>query len=99
MIDGTYRISMRTPEAVHDGAVVLTPSKDAVNANFVIDKVGSLESQGSLNGNEFTLSGVVNLYLVGRVNYRIDGLVAGDLLKATCATDRGTFDITGSRMN
>lgn len=99
MIDGTYRISMRTPEAIHDGAVVLSPSGNTVNANFVFDNIGSVRRQGSVNGDEFALNGTVNLYLIGRVNYRIDGLIAGDLLKATCATDRGTFDITGSRMN
>lgn len=98
MIDGTYRISMRMPDAVHDGAAVLSTAEGAFTGNFVIDDIGSLRKQGTCSGDEFALNGTINLYRVGRVSYRIDGLVAGDLLKATCSTDRGTFDVTGSRM-
>ena len=97
MIDGTYAIQMRLPDAVHGGYAVLSASGDVVTATFTLDQVGGLRQKGRCTGNEFSLAGQVNLYLFGQVKYRIDGLVAGDALKATCATDKGTFDIIGSR--
>ncbi|MDO4399707.1 MAG: hypothetical protein Q4D27_02020 [Coriobacteriia bacterium] len=97
MIDGTYQISLRLPAAHHDGAVVLSTSGNAVDANFIIDGIGGLRTKGTHDGDSFLLRGAVNLYQFGRVTYRIDGLVAGDVLKATCTTDRGTFDVAGTR--
>ena len=98
MIDGTYKISMRMPDVVHDGAAVFTTSGNSLTADFVIDNLGSLRKTGTHDNDEFSLGGHINMYNIGRVAYQIEGLVAGELLKATCETDKGTFDITGSRI-
>lgn len=97
MIDGTYCISLRTPRGINNGYAVLSTAGDVLSANLTIDGIGSVRRNGTHEGDEFTVSGTTNLYLHGRIGYRINGLVAGDLLKATCVTDQGTFDITGSR--
>ena len=97
MIDGTYQITLRLPDVCHDGAVVLSASGNTVDAHFIVNEVGGLRAKGTHEGDSFLLRGAVNLYQFGRVTYRIDGLVAGDMLKATYATDRGTFDIAGTR--
>lgn len=98
MVDGTYAISMRTPLGLHEGSVVLSSLGDALSANISINGVGSMRQNGSCSGDEFQLSGSIKLFLLGRVNFDISGLVAGDTLKATCATNKGTFDIMGSRI-
>jgi len=42
MIDGTYAIQMRLPDAVHGGYAVLSASGDVVTATFTLDQVGGL---------------------------------------------------------
>lgn len=98
MIDGTYKIALQTPQGTNDGSAVIASFGDAVTANFTFDGIGSLRQCGTCNGDEFHLSGSTNLNLIGRVAYQISGLVAGNSLQATCATDRGTFDIAGLRV-
>lgn len=98
MIDGTYKIALRTPQGTNDGSAVISSSGDAITANFTIDGIGSLRQSGTHEGDEFFLSGSTNLYLVGRIAYQLNGLVAGNSLKVTCETDKGTFDIAGSRL-
>ena len=98
MIDGTYQISIQVGRSTHRGAAVLATSGDVLTANITVDGLGSLRRQGTCTGDEFALSGTINMFLFGRITYRIDGLVAADQLKATCATNKGTYDIVGKRL-
>ena len=93
MLDGTYEVLA----AGHRGTAWIESVDDALSVTVKIPGFPRQRGVGTCMGDVFAASGTLKIPLFGALEYEIEGTVNGDLLEAICATNRGTFSISGVR--
>lgn len=97
MIEGTYNIIVDTPLGTKNGTVVLQRADADLTAEVQVMGLGRQTGSGTAEGDRFTISGTMRAFLLGKIAYTIKGVVDGDILDATCFTDKGDLKIRGTR--
>lgn len=97
MVDGTYEVKVDTPLGAKTGMVTLVSRGTVLDGNVEARGLGKLSATGTVNGDAFEVEGSARVFPLGKVSYRINGRVEGDVLTATCSTNKGSLDIRGTR--
>ena len=97
MIDGTYNIEVDTPFGRKSGKVVLRSEGDTAIGEIDAPIVGKQHVEGRLEGDTFSTEGEFKIKLVGKVNYSLKGEVVGDDLRISIDSNKGSFELKGSR--
>jgi len=98
MIDGTYQVRINTPFGRKTGTVALRVAGDTVLADIDAPIVGKRQARGRLEGDEFTAEGAFKLKLMGNISFSLRGKVIGDHLSVVIDSNKGTFELAGTRM-
>ena len=98
MIDGTYKIQVDVPFGRKEGTVVLRTEGDAVFADIDAPIVGKRHVEGKAAGDAFTAEGSGKVKLVGKIDYTLEGEVAGDDLRIDIHSSKGEFKLAGVRV-
>lgn len=98
MLDGTYKMKMDTPMGSKEGTVILRTEGDKAYAHIDAPIIGKKEFECQASGDTFTFEGSFNIMLVGNVTFTGQGAVEGDSMHVTLKTDKGDFQIEGSRV-
>ena len=98
MIDGTYNVEVDSPLGRKQGKVALRVEGDKVLADIDAPVIGKKKVEGTREGESgFSAQGSFKVLLAGKVEYTLRGQVEGDELRATVDTNKGAFELTGSR--
>ncbi|WP_283609210.1 hypothetical protein [Faecalispora anaeroviscerum] len=97
-MNGTYRISMRTPIGLQNGVISFIDEGIAISGSIRAMGNTSYFKNGKASGNSFEFSGILNTGLL-YLRYTAKGIVNGNKLKATVATSYGTFQIFGTQIS
>lgn len=94
MLDGTYRVVLKTPMGAKEGELRFQSEAGTLIGSFyVMDRENPFFS-GSADGENFTFSGDMET-AVGKLTYYCVGRVDGDALFGTAKTRKGDFPLTG----
>lgn len=96
-MDGTYRISLRTPLGVQNGMLSLIQEEDALRGSIRAMGNANQFKNGKVNGNKFVFSGNLSMGFLN-LNYTARGSVDGNKLNAMATTNLGTFPISGNKV-
>ena len=96
-MNGTYRVSLKTPFGPQAGTVTLVEQNGALSGS--IDALGAKNpfSGGTAQGNRFSFSGSLRT-MVGRIDYTAEGVVEGDTITGTARTRFGIIRLSGRRV-
>ena len=97
MIAGTYKIQIDVPFGRKEGTVVLRTEGDTVLADIDAPVVGKQHVEGKAEGDTFTAEGSGKIKLVGKIDYTLEGEVAGDDLRIDIHSSKGEFKLEGVR--
>ena len=96
-MDGLYEMNIKTPMGNIQAKVKLITNGN--NLNGYIEAMGKRNefSGGSVNGNNFSMSGKLNAS-IATIKYDIQGAVRGDVLEINANTNMGSFKLQGKRI-
>lgn len=96
MIDGKYKISMKTPMGVKDGFLTFkTAGNDLSGVLEILGKENPFEG-GSVDGNKLKFSGTFQS-IMGKTPYDGEGTIDGDTIQGVSHTKMGDMPLTGTR--
>lgn len=98
MIDGKYSVELDTPLGRKKGTVGMRTQGDAFFAVIDAPLIKNQQVEGRVDGDAFTAEGAIKLKLVGKLDYKLNGEVAGDDLHIRLDTSKGAFEVTGKRI-
>ena len=98
MIDGIYKVTVKSPIGVNRGSLKLETEGETVKASLSLIGMGNLHSTGKVDGNTFTMQGNMRMFTFGHFAYNIKGEVEGRKLHAMADTSHGTLSIQGTRI-
>jgi hypothetical protein len=97
MIDGKYKISMKTPMGVKDGFLTFRTTGGALSGILeILGKENPFEG-GTVDGDDLKFSGTFQS-IMGKTQYDGEGSVDGDVLKGVSHTKMGDMPLTGTRV-
>lgn len=97
-MDGTYEVFADTPLGRKSGKLTLSTTAGALDARLKVAGFGEFSASGTCAGQTFSLEGSTRVMLVGKIGYRIDGIVEDGRLEAVCKTSKGDIVVTGQRV-
>ena len=97
MVDGRYTIYIDTPFGRKPGTVVLRTEGDSVFGHIDAPVIGEQETEAKLDGNTFETEGTFKIRFIGKVSYKLRGVVEGDKLTIVIESSKGNFELTGER--
>ena len=96
MIDGKYKISMKTPMGVKDGFLTFkTAGNDLSGVLEILGKENPFEG-GTVDGNNLKFSGTFQS-IMGKTPYDGEGTIDGDAIQGVSHTKMGDMPLTGTR--
>lgn len=98
MLDGTYKIKVDVPFGRKDGTVNLSTQGDTLFADIDVPIIGKKHAEGRVEGNTFTAEGSEKVKFMGKVDYSLRGEVSGDNLHIDFDTNKGNFELDGTRV-
>ena len=98
MIDGTYSIEVDSTLGRKRGTVSIHTEGDRAIADIDAPVIGKRRVEGRAEGDAFAASGTLKLKLMGEIAYTLQGRVVGDDLHITIDSDKGRFDLSGTRV-
>jgi hypothetical protein len=97
MIDGKYKISMKTPMGVKDGYLTFkTAGTDLSGVLEILGKENPFEG-GTVDGNNLKFSGTF-ASIMGKTAYDGEGTIDGDTIQGVSHTKMGDMPLTGTRV-
>jgi hypothetical protein len=97
MIDGKYKISMKTPMGVKDGYLTLdTTGADLSGVLEILGKENPF-SGGTADGDSVKFSGTF-ASIMGKTPYDGEGTIDGDTITGVSHTKMGDMPLTGTRV-
>lgn len=96
MVEGKYIGSVKTPMGVKKGVITLKVNGNTLSGT--IEALGKVNffNNGIVNGNKFSFNGILQI-MFGKFEYKADGVVEGDTLKAVVRTSNGAMEIICKR--
>lgn len=97
MVQGKYVGTVKTPFGMKSGSVSLRVNGE--NLSGTIEALGKVNTftNGKVVGDKFTFTGTLQV-MFSKIDYKADGVVEGNTLKAIVKTSNGNFEIVGKRV-
>ncbi|HEY8594994.1 MAG TPA: hypothetical protein VIL84_07095 [Devosiaceae bacterium] len=96
-IDGTYKVSVKTPVGPQEGILVLITDGTSLSGTLDNPKGKSEFSDGTVSGNEVRFTTRIRTPL-GRLKAEITGIVDGDRFSGNARLPLGNASIDGIRL-
>ena len=97
MVDGTYSVEIESPVGRMTGRATIRTEGNKAFVKVSAPVIGRRTARGRVDGNKFSVQGSIMVFLVGRVTYSLDGEVIGDDIHIYAKSNRGDYEITGTR--
>lgn len=98
MLDGSYKMEMDTPLGLKKGTLDVRTEGEKAFLHVDAPLIGKKQFECQANGDEFDFDGSFKLKLIGTITFKAHGTVEGDDIHVALETDKGTFQINGTRV-
>ena len=98
MVDGTYTAQIDAPLGKKEGKITIRTQGDVAFADIDAPVIGKQHLEGRADGDTCFFQGSEKVFLVGQIDYTMQGTVSGDSLHVDVQSNKGDFALEGTRV-